>query len=47
MLVLTRRVGEQVVIRGGVVITVVEVRGRQAGLGIRVPEDVGVPRRRG
>ncbi len=44
MLVLTRRVGEEIVIDGDIRVTVLEVRGNQVRLGIVAPQDVRVLR---
>jgi carbon storage regulator len=44
MLVLTRRVGEEVVIDGGISIAVLSVKGGQIRLGITAPRSVGVRR---
>jgi carbon storage regulator len=44
MLVLTRRVGETVVIAGGIRITVVAVQGAKVRLGISAPPSVRVDR---
>ncbi|PZR54144.1 carbon storage regulator [Xylanimonas oleitrophica] len=44
MLVLSRRVGESLVIGGGITVTVVEVRGETIRLGIDAPRDVRVNR---
>jgi carbon storage regulator len=44
MLVLTRRVGESVVIGHDVVVTVLEVRGDVVKVGIAAPRDVEVDR---
>lgn len=44
MLVLTRRVGEEIVINGNVRITVLETRGGQVRLGIIAPQTVPVLR---
>ena len=44
MLVLSRKVGESVIIGGAVVVRVLEVRGRQARLGIEAPAEVTVVR---
>lgn len=44
MLVLTRRVGESVVIGDGVVVTVIEVRGDGVRIGIDAPRSVRVHR---
>ncbi len=42
MLVLSRRIGEGVVIGNGVVVTVLAVRGRQVRLGFEAPRDVAI-----
>jgi len=39
MLVLSRKVGESIVIGGDVILKVLEVRGRQIRLGIEAPKD--------
>lgn len=44
MLVLSRKVGERIVIGNNVVITVVAVRGQQIRLGIEAPPSVVVKR---
>jgi carbon storage regulator len=44
MLVLSRRLGEEIVIDGHIRVTVVEVRGNQVRLGITAPPSVGVDR---
>jgi carbon storage regulator len=44
MLVLTRRVGEVIVIEGGIRVTVVSIRGDKVRLGITAPEFVRVDR---
>ncbi len=44
MLVLTRKLGKQVVIDGHIVVTVIEVIGGQVKLGIEAPQQVGVVR---
>ena len=44
MLVLTRRPNQSIVIGGGIVVTVLEVRGDQVRLGIKAPRDVDVHR---
>jgi carbon storage regulator len=44
MLVLTRRVGESVVIDGGIRVTVVAIRGDKVRLGITAPDSVRVDR---
>jgi carbon storage regulator len=45
MLVLTRRIGEEIVIAGDVRVTVVAVRGKRVHLGITAPSAVSVTRR--
>ena len=44
MLVLSRKKGEQIVIDGNIVLTVVEVRGDKVRLGIEAPRDVSIHR---
>ena len=44
MLILTRRVGETVVIGNEVTVTVLGVKGNQVRLGINAPKDVAVHR---
>lgn len=44
MLVLARRVGEEIVIGGDIRVTVLDVRGSQVRLGIIAPQDVRVLR---
>jgi len=44
MLVLSRRAGESIVIGGEIVITLLEVRGDQARIGIEAPRSVSVHR---
>ncbi|MDE0006165.1 MAG: carbon storage regulator CsrA [Rhodospirillaceae bacterium] len=44
MLILTRRVGESVVIGGGITVTLLGVKGNQARLGVNAPRDVTVHR---
>jgi carbon storage regulator len=44
MLVLTRRVGESIVIGNGVVVKIVEIRGDQIRVGITAPPEVIVHR---
>jgi carbon storage regulator len=44
MLVLTRKVGEAVVIAGAIHVTVVAVRGRKVRIGVTAPLDVSVDR---
>ena len=45
MLVLTRKVGEQIVISGDICITIVAVRGDWVRLGISAPKETVVDRR--
>jgi carbon storage regulator len=45
MLVLTRRKSEQLVLDGRIVVTVLQVRGRNVKLGIEAPPEVPVRRR--
>ena len=44
MLVLTRRVGEEIVIDGGIRITVNAVQGEKVRIGVTAPPDVRVDR---
>ena len=44
MLILTRRVGESVIICDDITITVLGVRGNQVRLGVNAPKDVSVHR---
>jgi carbon storage regulator len=44
MLVLTRRIGEQIVIDGEITVTVVAIRGDKVRLGISAPPSVRVDR---
>lgn len=44
MLVLSRRVGEQLVVGGDIVVTVIEVRGDGVRIGIDAPRSVSVYR---
>jgi carbon storage regulator len=44
MLVLTRKVGEQIVINGDVCITIVDIRGDRVRLGITAPRQTIVDR---
>ena len=44
MLILTRRVGERVVIGGNITVEILGVKGNQARLGINAPRDVSVHR---
>jgi len=45
MLVLTRRIGEEIVIADEIRITVVSVRGDRVRIGIDAPRDISVERR--
>ena len=44
MLVLTRRIGEEIVIGGNIRVTVVAVEGNKVRLGITAPRDIAVDR---
>jgi carbon storage regulator len=44
MLVLTRKVGERIVIANGIVVQVIEVVGRQVRIGIQAPSGVKILR---
>ena len=44
MLILTRRVGESVMIGDDVTVTIIEVRGTQVRIGVSAPKDVAVHR---
>jgi carbon storage regulator len=44
MLILTRRIGETVIIGGEVDVTVLGVKGNQVRLGVKAPRDVAVHR---
>ena len=44
MLILTRRVGESLMIGDNVTITVLGVKGNQVRVGVDAPKDVAVPR---
>ncbi len=45
MLILSRKIGQHIVIGGGIEITVVDVRGEQVRLGITAPRSVAVHRK--
>jgi len=45
MLVLTRKIGQSIVIGDDVEVVVLEVRGEQVRVGIRAPKDVSVHRK--
>jgi carbon storage regulator len=44
MLVLSRRVGERIVIDGGIVVTVAQVKGNQVRISLEAPPRVGIYR---
>ena len=44
MLVLTRRIGEEIVIDGNIVVRVLDVNGKKVRLGVTAPSDVAVLR---
>ena len=44
MLILTRRVGETIVIGDDVIVTVLGIKGNQVRIGINAPKDVSVHR---
>jgi carbon storage regulator len=44
MLVLSRKVGERVILAGGIVVQVLEVSGRRVRLGIEAPREVTILR---
>lgn len=44
MLVLSRKLGEKIVIRGDIVVTVVKIDGHQIRLGIEAPREVPIYR---
>jgi carbon storage regulator len=44
MLVLSRKVGEKVVVGNDIIVTVLEVRGNQVKIGIQAPDDVRILR---
>lgn len=44
MLVLTRKVGETIVIADDIVVTVLEIRGGQVRLGVEAPREVSILR---
>lgn len=44
MLILTRRVGEAVIVGDSVTVTIVGVKGNQIRIGIRAPKDISIHR---
>lgn len=44
MLILTRRVGETIIIGDDIAVTVLGVKGNQVRLGVKAPEDIAVHR---
>jgi carbon storage regulator len=46
MLILTRRIGEVLMIGNEVTVTVMEIKGHQVRLGIKAPRDVEVHRKK-
>lgn len=44
MLVLTRKLGEKIVIGNGIVVTLVDVKGNRARIGIEAPDNVEILR---
>lgn len=44
MLVLTRRIGEEIIINGNIRVTIVKVKGDQVRIGIEAPANVPVDR---
>ncbi len=44
MLVLTRKIGEKIVIDGNIVITVLAIAGSRVRIGIEAPTEIGVRR---
>ncbi len=42
MLVLSRKVGERVLVGGSVIVTIVGIQGRNVKIGIKAPAEVGV-----
>lgn len=45
MLVLSRKKGQQIIIEGGITITVVEIRGEKVRIGIEAPKEIKVDRK--
>ncbi|WP_225639305.1 carbon storage regulator CsrA [Candidatus Profftia sp. (ex Adelges kitamiensis)] len=44
MLILTRRVGESIILGNAITVTVLEVKGSQVRIGINAPKDLSVHR---
>jgi carbon storage regulator len=44
MLVLTRKIGERIMIEPGIEISIVEVRGGKVRIGVKAPRDIRVDR---
>ncbi len=44
MLILSRRIGEKIVINDEVTVTVLELRGKQVKLGFDAPKEIGIHR---
>ena len=44
MLKLTRRIGEKIIINGNIEVQILEIRGRQIGIGIKAPRNISVDR---
>ncbi len=44
MLVLTRRVGESVVIGGGIEVTVLDIKGESVRIGVKAPRETSIQR---
>ena len=44
MLVLTRKVGEEFVIDGNILVKIIEIRGKKVRIGIQAPEKIPVHR---
>ena len=44
MLILSRRVGERIIIDGGIVVMVAQIKGNQVRIGVEAPPHVGIYR---
>lgn len=44
MLILTRRIGESIIIDDAITVTVLGIKGNQVRIGVDAPKDVGVDR---